>query len=214
MGWRRPPRASLTSLRSGGSGTRPGGTMTPARGARCMGTARMPSQEARPGAEQMPRWSAGRRASSIARGSGAPSQGVPGAASPAAPGADRKVPAFSGAPPPRLCRAGSKARARNAPRECGRLLAQKSNERWRVVTRDDALNAPQARSTPLPPCEAWRGGVGGGGHIERFQVCGNSPTPNPSPPRATRVWGGKRTERAAQADHSTETVSAPKSTTV
>ena len=59
--------------------------------------------------------------------------------------------------------------------------------------------APRAVCSP-PPCEAWRGGVGGGGPATRrveSGACGNTPHPDPSPPRATRVGGGERTARGA-----------------
>src|SRR4051794_31589803 len=52
---------------SGGFGTRPGGTMTPARGARCNEPAQMPVSEARTGAESLPQGDGESRKRSAAR---------------------------------------------------------------------------------------------------------------------------------------------------
>src|SRR5450631_1555741 len=72
-GWR--PRARLVTPHSGGPGTRPGGTMTPPRGARCVGPRKCGFKKRGPGEQKSPRWSAERRPRSSQEGRGKTEEG-------------------------------------------------------------------------------------------------------------------------------------------
>jgi hypothetical protein len=136
MGWRRRLRRCLTSISPGGSGNRPGGTTAPARGARCMGTARMPSQEARPGAEAsptaMPRAAGGAPGGAHLRSQGDAARlaSVPGGCQPlTGPRKPRRFPALPSPRlaagranrllPPAACRAGPMGYCRGRPAGTG-----------------------------------------------------------------------------------------------